>query len=82
MPMTALTIRFAFPSLSVSRFTVYDRWGTIIYNRANFVITSGEPIWDGQLNGEAVPRGTYVYRLDCQFPRWHSIKLPRIGGPY
>lgn len=60
--------RFAFPSLLVTQFTVYDRWGTILYNRSNFVLTSGEPLWDGLLNGQRVQPGAYVYRLDCQFP--------------
>jgi gliding motility-associated-like protein len=64
----ALTAYFTFPSLTISRFTVYDRWGAVIYNRANFVLVSGEPLWDGLVNGQAVSTGIYVYRLDCQFP--------------
>lgn len=64
----ALTVYFAFPAITISTFIVYDRWGAVLYNRANFVLSSGEPLWDGQLNGQAVPAGTYVYRLDCQFP--------------
>ena len=60
--------RFAFPTLSVTRFTVYDRWGTIVYNRSNFTLTSGESLWDGQLDGQSAQPGNYVYRLDCQFP--------------
>ncbi|GAB3714207.1 hypothetical protein GCM10027592_53840 [Spirosoma flavus] len=63
-----LTVRFGFPSLNVAAFTVYDRWGSILYNRANFSLSSGESLWDGQLNGEAAPEGLYVYRIDCRFP--------------
>ncbi len=63
-----LKVYFAFPSLTITQFTVYDRWGTVIYNRANFVLTSGDSIWDGQQNGQPIPVGTYTYRLDCQFP--------------
>ncbi|WP_018621814.1 gliding motility-associated C-terminal domain-containing protein [Spirosoma luteum] len=62
------TARFAFPSLSVTQFTVFDRWGAILYSRSNFTLTSGEPLWDGQLNGQPAQPGAYVYRLDCQFP--------------
>ena len=64
----ALTVYFEFSSLAIVRFTVYDRWGTVIYNRANFVLASGDPLWDGQLNGQVAPIGVYIYRLDCQFP--------------
>ncbi|MFD2933379.1 T9SS type B sorting domain-containing protein [Spirosoma flavum] len=64
----ALTVHFAFPSIKVVTFIVYDRWGAVLYNRANFAISSGEPLWDGQINGQSVPAGMYAYRLDCQFP--------------
>ena len=64
----ALTVHFAFSSLTVSQFTVYDRWGAIVYNRANFVLSNGEPVWDGQVNGQAAPTGVYGYQLDAQFP--------------
>ncbi|GAB4041503.1 T9SS type B sorting domain-containing protein [Spirosoma gilvum] len=63
-----LKVYFAFPSLTIARFTVYDRWGTVIYNRANFVLASGDSIWDGQQNGQPIPVGMYTYRLDCLFP--------------
>jgi gliding motility-associated-like protein len=64
----ALTIHFGFASLAITSFTVYDRWGAVIYNRANFALSSGEPLWDGQINGKIVPAGMYAYQLDCLFP--------------
>ncbi|QMW03909.1 T9SS type B sorting domain-containing protein [Spirosoma foliorum] len=64
----ALAAYFTFSSLTIARFTVYDRWGAVIYNRANFVLLSGEPLWDGFVNGQAASSGIYGYRLDCQFP--------------
>ena len=63
-----LTVHFRFPSVTVDRFTVYDRWGAVIYNRANFVLNNGEQLWDGQVAGTAALPGTYLCRLDCQFP--------------
>lgn len=64
----ALTAHFQFPSITVTRFTVYDRWGSVIHNRANFVLADGEPLWDGQVAGRPAPTGTYAYQFDCQFP--------------
>ena len=64
----ALTVHFAFPSLTVLRFTVYDRWGVVLYNRLNFELATGNAVWDGLINGQPAPMGSYVYRLDCQFP--------------
>ncbi|MVM28626.1 gliding motility-associated C-terminal domain-containing protein [Spirosoma sp. HMF4905] len=64
----ALTAYFTFPSLTILRFTVYDRWGTVMYNRANFALSTGEPLWDGLINGQSAPTGIYIYRMDCLFP--------------
>lgn len=64
----ALTVHFGFPSLTILRFTVYDRWGVVLYNRANFEVLNGDSVWDGLVNGQPVPKGVYVYRLDYQLP--------------
>ena len=65
----AFTTYFSFPSLTVVQFVVYDRWGSIVYSRANFTLTNGEPIWNGQIaNGTTAPAGTYSYTLHCRFP--------------
>ncbi|SOD79257.1 T9SS type B sorting domain-containing protein [Spirosoma fluviale] len=63
----ALTVYFAIRSVQVTNFIVYDRWGAVLYNRANFALASGESLWDGQLNDQPVAAGMYSYRLDCQF---------------
>lgn len=65
----ALTTHFSFPSLTVARFVVYDRWGSVVYSRVNFALANGEPIWNGNVeNGDAAPAGIYPYTLKCQFP--------------
>ncbi|WP_338871882.1 gliding motility-associated C-terminal domain-containing protein [Spirosoma sp. SC4-14] len=63
-----LRVFFRFTSILVMQFTVYDRWGTVIYNRANFVLANGESVWDGYLSGSLAPAGIYLYRLSCEFP--------------
>lgn len=64
----ALTAHFSFPSLSVSRLTIYNRWGSAVYGRADFTIASGEPLWDGKISGRVVPAGTYLYQIEFHFP--------------
>ncbi|GAB3018392.1 hypothetical protein GCM10027185_13940 [Spirosoma pulveris] len=64
----ALTVYFTFMTVQVTNFIVYDRWGAVLYNRANFALASGESLWSGQSSGQQVPAGMYLYRLDCQFP--------------
>lgn len=64
----ALTAHFTFPSLSVARLTVYNRWGIVVYGRADFTITSGEPLWDGKIGGQVGAVGTYSCQIEFQFP--------------
>lgn len=65
----AFTTHFSFPSLTVARFVVYDRWGGVVYSRVDFSLSNGEPIWNGQVeNGSPAPAGLYPYLLHCRFP--------------
>jgi gliding motility-associated-like protein len=42
--------------IQVTRFTIYDRWGQIIYQ------SQGQG-WDGKINGKLAPTGTYPYSV-------------------
>lgn len=44
--------------------TIYDRWGSIIYQTSDFV----DGAWDGQShrNNQPAPDGVYVYRIDIK----------------
>ena len=65
----ALASYFSFPLLTVATFVVYDRWGSVVYSRTNFTLTTGEPLWNGQReDGSETPPGIYPYALDCRFP--------------
>jgi gliding motility-associated-like protein len=46
--------------VSTSKFSIFDRWGTLIYYTEN-----GAP-WDGTYKGEPVMQDTYVYQLTCE----------------
>jgi len=41
------------------RVIIFNRWGSIIYESIGYV----EP-WDGTFNGEALPMGTYFYKIE------------------
>jgi hypothetical protein len=58
---------FIFPSIevqNVSRFTVFDRWGTTVTDLVNLG-AGGQaiPVWDGRFKGADVPNAVYVYKL-------------------
>ena len=47
----------------IDQFSVYNRWGQVLYLGQNLV--AGDPIggWDGTYNGRPEPPGTYVYSI-------------------
>lgn len=50
-------------ALETFQFTVYDRWGQLIYQTANAL--DG---WNGKIRGKNAPQGVYVYKLVYRFP--------------
>lgn len=44
-------------------FRIYDRWGNLIFNTSQPGFQ-----WDGKKNGDVVPDGTYVYRMQYLDP--------------
>lgn len=52
------------PALGVGvlRFSVYDRWGSLVFT------TSSNDGWDGNMNGKSQPAGTYVWMIEYYNP--------------
>jgi gliding motility-associated-like protein len=61
------TAQFPFKTLKIVTFTVFNRWGVAIYDKSGFVLSQGEPIWDGLSDGQAVRSNTYPYKLEVEF---------------
>jgi gliding motility-associated-like protein len=59
-----LTVFSSIPKLTLNSFTVFDRWGSVVFHRDAASIANGEALWDGG----GAPEGTYVYTLDVQLP--------------
>ena len=45
-----------------NKVTVYNRWGTIVYDEAGY--DNSSVVWKGDKDGEALPFGTYYYIVD------------------
>jgi gliding motility-associated-like protein len=50
----------------IKHLTIFDRWGTKVFERSNFVANDRGSCWDGTRNGLPVPGGTYVYFAEMQ----------------
>jgi hypothetical protein len=46
---------------------VYDKWGNMLWQSTK--LEEGSPVeyWDGTHEGELVPQGAYVWRIDAIF---------------
>jgi len=51
----------------VNTFQVFDRWGELIFEKANFEPDDISAAWDGRLRGEALNNGVFVYFLELEF---------------
>jgi hypothetical protein len=45
---------------------VYDRWGTLVFERANFHPGQPESGWDGTAKGEPVDPGVFVWYVEVE----------------
>ncbi len=52
---------------AIEQFTVFDRWGNIIYTLANTAIASGESIWDGYSQNKIASNGVYFYHIRLRY---------------
>lgn len=48
---------------------VYDRWGSLVYERNRFYPNNNDPSdgWDGKYRGQYVAQGVYAYIIEVQF---------------
>lgn len=46
--------------------TIFDRWGVKVYDRSNIVASNKSTCWDGTMNGNPLPTGTYIYYAEMQ----------------
>jgi gliding motility-associated-like protein len=43
---------------------VFDRWGSLVFERMHFQINTATAGWDGTWKNEVAPIGTYVYSIE------------------
>ncbi len=52
--------------LAVDQWSIYDRWGNLVYHATGFGINDESIFWDGTFNGREVNAGVYVFSLTIQ----------------
>lgn len=62
-----LTLYFPQDQLTVKHFRLFNRWGNVVFARANFSARSGELLWDALDLSPPQRNGTFAYTLDIEF---------------
>ncbi|MBI5914326.1 MAG: choice-of-anchor L domain-containing protein [Bacteroidetes bacterium] len=51
----------------INLFQVFDRWGELLYEGADFAINDPATGWDGNFKGKEMPAGVYVWYLEVLY---------------
>ncbi|MEM6965194.1 MAG: choice-of-anchor L domain-containing protein [Bacteroidota bacterium] len=62
--------------ITFSRFSVWNRWGNLVYNNEN--PTQG---WDGTIDGEPAPSDVYVFFIQIELPNGEIRTFPNDNDP-
>lgn len=64
----SFTVFFPFNRMSIVQFTIYNRWGNVVYGKSEkFEIVSGDTLWDGTVATGIVEPGMYVIKMIVEF---------------
>lgn len=47
----------------IDQFSVYDRWGNLVYRAQHFLPNDPAQAWDGRMNGDLLNPGVFTYQL-------------------
>ncbi|WP_420460805.1 lectin-like domain-containing protein [Neolewinella sp.] len=53
--------------LLVRRFTIFDRWGAVVFDGTDLTSNTPELGWDGRVGERDAPIGTYVWTMEADF---------------
>lgn len=67
----------------VKHLVIYDQYGKKVFEKKNYIAANRSLGWDGTLNGELLPTGSFVYfaEMECEsggvFTRKGTVTLIR-----
>lgn len=61
---------------NVKALRIFNRWGEMVYERANFTANNASLGWDGTFKGQKAPQDTYIYTVEivCENSEVNSFK--------
>lgn len=61
--------------IQIGRFTVFDRWGGVVFEQATGLLGDAKFRWDGRKNGELLEQGVYIYVIELQYANGELLQL-------
>ena len=52
----------------IKNYTIYYRWGGIVYQKKNLDFNATSEWWDGKFKGKEVDAGVFIYYIEIEFP--------------
>jgi gliding motility-associated-like protein len=49
----------------IKRFSVFDRWGNMVFNKTNFLPNDETAAWDGLFSGRKISPDVFLYVVEC-----------------
>lgn len=68
--------------ISIDNMSIFDRWGNQIFNKPNPKINEASDGWDGNLNGDKVISGVYVFMISYVENGEAKVKMGTITVVY
>ncbi len=53
--------------VKVKKYSIFDRWGTLMYELSDFIPNDSAYGWNGQFRGQAAASGVYIYKTSVEF---------------
>lgn len=71
-----LIVRFGFSALTVEEFSVFDRWGSVLYRSVEpRLLHSGQALWSSRELARPLPVGVYGYQLRGRTATGQPLRL-------
>ncbi len=51
----------------ITSFSIFDRWGNLVFGAEYFQPNESSRSWDGKLNGEVMNPGVFTFRMVVDF---------------
>ena len=56
----------------ITSFSIFDRWGNLVFGAEHFRPNDSSISWDGRMKGEAMNPGVFTFRVVVEFSDGHS----------